>query len=61
MNHEKLREFSVIAATISACMEGLLKAQELLVDLICKECDIPEEMKTIMIDDMNKAMGIKKL
>lgn len=29
--------------------------------LMCKECDIPIEMKGTMIDDMNKIMGIKKI
>lgn len=61
MNHKKLEEFSKITAGIGACMDGLLQVQELLVDLLLKECDIPLQMKQTMIDDMNKVMGIKKL
>lgn len=61
MNHKKLEEFSRISARISTAMEGLLHAQEMLVELLCKDCDIPLEMKHPMIDDMNKAIGIKKL
>ena len=61
MNHNKLEEFAKLTACIGACMDGLLQAQELLVDLMCKECDIPIEMKETMINDMNKVMGIQKL
>ena len=61
MNHHKLQEFSKLAACIGACMDGLLQAQELLVDLMCRECDIPIEMKETMINDIKKVMGIKKL
>ncbi len=61
MNHDKLQEFSKITAGIGACMDGLLQVQQLLVELMCKECDIPLEMSQHMIDDMNKVMGIKKI
>jgi len=61
MDRDKLEQFSKITACIGSCMDGLLQAQELLVDLMCRECDIPLEMKGTMIDDMNKVMGIKKL
>lgn len=61
MNHNKLEEFSKITACIGSCMDGLLQAQALLVELMCKECDIPVELKERMIDDMNKVMGIKKI
>lgn len=61
MNHAKLEQFSKITAAIGACMDGLLQAQELLVELMCQECDIPLELKSKMVDDMNKVMGIKKL
>lgn len=61
MNHDKLQEYSKLTACIGAAMDGLLQAQEMLVDLMCRECDIPIEMKETMISDMNKVMGIKKL
>ncbi len=61
MNHNKLEEFAKLTACIGVCMDGLLQTQELLVDLMCRECDIPIEMKETMINDMNKVMGIQKL
>ena len=61
MNHDKLKEFSMISAVIASSLEGMFKAQDLLVDLMLKECDIPAEMKETMIDDMNKVIGVKKL
>lgn len=60
MNHDKLHEYSHISAVITAGMESLFKAQELLVELMCKECDIPHAMKEQLIDDMNKVIGVKK-
>lgn len=59
MNHNKMQEFSKIAAMITSSMEGLLKAQELLVEIMCKECDIPLALKPQMIEDMNKVIGVK--
>lgn len=59
MNHERLNEFSKITACIGSCMDGLLQAQEMLVELMCKYCDIPLALKPQMIEDMNKVMGIK--
>lgn len=61
MNHDKLNEFSKITACIGSCMDGLLLAQEMMVDLMCRECNIPIELKEKMIYDMNYVMGIKKL
>ena len=61
MNHDKLKEFSMISAVITSSLEGMFKAQDLLVDLLLKECDIPAEMKKTMIDDMNKVIGVQKL
>jgi hypothetical protein len=61
MNHDKLKEYSMVSAIITSSLEGLFKAQELLVDLMCRECDIPVEMKKHMIDDMNKVIGVQKL
>lgn len=61
MNHDKLKEFSKIAAMITSSMEGLLKAQDALVDLLLKECDIPAALKETMIEDMNKVIGVQKL
>ncbi len=61
MNHEKLQEFSKIATMITSSMEGLLKAQDALVDLLLKECDIPEQLKETMIQDMNKVIGVHKI
>ena len=59
MNHDKLNEFSKVTACIGSCLDGLLQAQELLVELMCKECDIPLAIKPQMIEDMNKVMGVK--
>ena len=59
MNHDKLNEFSKVTACIGSCLDGLLQAQELLVELMCKECDIPLSIKPQMIEDMNKVMGVK--
>ncbi len=61
MNHTKMQDFSKIAAVITSSMEGLLKAQELLVELMCKECDIPLSIKPQMIEDMNKVIGVRKV
>ena len=61
MSRNKLEEFSKITACISAGIDGLLKAQELMIDLMCKECGIPESLKPELIEDMNKTVGIKKL
>lgn len=61
MDHKKLEEFSRLSAHITAIMEGALKTQELAIDLLCKYCDIPIELKQQMIDDMNQVVGIKKL
>lgn len=56
-----MQEFSIIAATITSALEGLFKAQESLVELMCKECDIPVEFKPQMVEDMNNVIGVKKL
>lgn len=61
MKHDKLQEFSKIAAGITAAMDCLIQVQELLVDLLLKECDIPDEMKETMIEDMNKVIGLNKI
>lgn len=61
MNKEKLEEFSKITASIGSVIDGLLKTQELLVNLMCKECGIPYGMKGKIIEDMNKVMGIKAI
>lgn len=61
MNHDKLQEFSRISAIITSSLEGLFTAQSLLVELLCKECDIPLGMKEMLIMDMNKVIGVKKL
>jgi hypothetical protein len=61
MNKEKFQEYSKLTACIGSCMDGLMQAQEMLVDLMCRECDIPIEMKPQLLEDMNKCMGIKKI
>jgi hypothetical protein len=61
MNHQKLQEFSKIAAGITAAMDTLIQVQSLFVDLLLKECDIPAEMKEGMIRDMNKIIGVHQL
>lgn len=61
MNHEKLREYSKIAAGITAAMDTLIQTQSFFVDLLLKECDIPMEMKETMIQDMNKVIGVDKI
>lgn len=61
MNHDKLKQFSKIAAGITAAMDTLVQVQSLFVDLLLKECDIPQEMKETMINDMNKVIGVIKL
>lgn len=60
MNHDKMKEFSKVTAIIGSSMSGLLQAQDLMMELMCKECDIPLEMKEGMIEDMNKVIGIQK-
>ncbi len=57
MNHDKLQEYSKIAAGITCAMDTLIAVQSLFVDLLLKECDIPIEMKETMIKDMNKCIG----
>ena len=59
MNHDKLNDFSKITACIGSCLAGLLDAQEMLVELMCKQCDIPLELKPKMLEDMNQVMGVK--
>jgi hypothetical protein len=61
MNHQKLQEFSKIAAGITAAIDSLVQVQSLFVDLLLKECDIPEQLKETMINDMNKVIGVHKL
>ena len=61
MNHSKLQEYSKIASGITVAMDTLIQVQELFVDLLLKECDIPHEMKETMIQDMNKVIGVVKL
>lgn len=61
MNHDKLKEYSKIAAMVTVGLESLLKAQDLLAMRMCIECEIPVEMKAQMIEDMNKAIGIKRV
>ena len=61
MRHDKLQEFSKIAAGITAAMDCLIQVQSLFVDLLLKECDIPAEMKETMIEDMNKVIGVNKI
>lgn len=61
MNHNKLQEYSKIAAGVTAAMDTLIQVQLLFVDLLLKECDIPEEMKEGMIRDMNKQIGVHEL
>lgn len=57
MNHDKLQEYSKIAAGITATMDTLIQVQSLFVDLLLKECDIPHEIKETMLKDMNKFIG----
>lgn len=57
MNHDKLQEYSKIAAGITAAMDTLIQVQSLFVDLLIKECDMPLEIKEIMLKDMNKFIG----
>ena len=61
MKHEKLQEYSKIAAGITAAMDTLIQVQSLFVDLLLKECDIPHELKETMIGDMNKVIGVNKI
>lgn len=61
MNHAKLQEYSKIAAGITAAMDTLVQVQSLFVDLLLKECDIPEQLKETMIQDMNKVIGVHKI
>ena len=61
MNHDKLQEFSKIAAGITAAMDTLIQVQSLFVDLLIKECDMPIEIKKIMLEDMNKFIGKKSI
>jgi len=61
MKHDKLQEYSKIAAGITAPMDTLIQVQSLFVDLLLKECDIPVEMKETMINDMNKVIGVNKI
>lgn len=61
MNHQKLQEFSKIAAGITAAIDSLVQVQSLFVDLLLKECDIPEQLKETMINDMNKVIVVHKL
>lgn len=59
MNHDKLNEFSKVTACIGSCIDGLLQAQDMLAELMCKHCDIPLSLKPKMIEDMNQVMGVK--
>jgi hypothetical protein len=61
MDHDKLKEFSHLSAVITSGIECLLNAQDLLVDLMCKQCDIPVIMKPQIIEDMNKVIGVNKI
>lgn len=60
MNHEKLEQFSQITAAIGSGIDALLQAQELLVQLMCEQCNIPIEMKQDIINNMNHIIGIKR-
>ena len=59
MNHEKLKEYSHIAACITSAMDTLLNVQSLFVDLLLKECDIPTELKETILKDMDKVIGVR--
>lgn len=61
MNQEKIQEFAMITAVIGSGISSLLQAQDLLVDMMCKECNIPLSMKKSMLENMNKTIGIQKL
>lgn len=61
MDHDKLQDFLKISAIIATSLDGLLHAQSLLVELLCKECEIPLGMKEMIIMDMNNVIGVKKL
>jgi hypothetical protein len=61
MNNDKMNEFTKIAAQIGSSMEGLLNAQELLMDLMLKECAMNEELKPHLLENMYAVMGFKKL
>lgn len=56
MDYEKFKEFSEISSMIMSSIEGLLKAQDLLVDMMCDKCDIPKDMKPQIIQDINKSI-----
>ena len=59
MKREKFEQYSKLTACIGSCMDGLLQAQDMLVTLMCEQCDIPIALKPQMIEDINKVMGIK--
>ncbi len=61
MNQDKLQEFSRIAAGITVAIDSLVQVQSLFVDLLIKECDIPQEIKESMIKDMNSIIGVHKI
>ena len=61
MNHNKMQEYSRIGAMITSSLEGLFKAQDALIALMCQECDIPAELKDNLLADMNKVIGVKTL
>lgn len=60
MDHKKLEQFAEITAAIGSSIDTLLKAQELLVQLMCEQCTIPIDMKQDIINNMNHIIGIKK-
>lgn len=61
MNYDKIKEFSMISAVITSGLESMFQAQYLLVDMMCRECDMPLEMKEQILNDMNKVIGVKKI
>ena len=61
MNHEKLREFAEIQAKITTALELMFQSQEKVVDMMMKECSIPGAIKSVIIHDLNKEIGVNKI
>ena len=58
MDHEKFEVYTRLFSEMSTSLVALLRMQEALVETACRECDIPLSMKSQIIADLNKAIGL---
>ena len=51
MDHKKFSEFKIVADKMASVIGAFYEAQEEFFNLLCHECDIPLELKDMMLND----------